>query len=122
LVQILLTNRRKKGEVTSPNSTQNFFSEWGTMKHGVPQGSILGCLLLIIYINYSPPESNSLSKPIFPDDTSVIISSRNVKDFWSVSNLVLSYMIKCFAASNLDLNLDKMNTMKFITFHTIYWL
>ena len=39
------TNRRQKVEVTSPNSTQNFFSDWGTMKHRVPQGSILGCLL-----------------------------------------------------------------------------
>ena len=42
-----LTNRRQNVEVTLPNSTQNFFSDWGTMKHGVSQGSI-------IYINDSP--------------------------------------------------------------------
>jgi hypothetical protein len=44
-----------------------------------------------------------------------------------VSNLVLSHMIKLFAANNLVLNLDKTNTMKFIimnsthsTLHTGY--
>ena len=32
-----------------------------------------------------------------------------------MSNLVLSYVIKWFAANNLVLNLGKMNIMKFIT-------
>jgi hypothetical protein len=58
---------------------------------------------------------NSVSEPIlFADDTGVTISSRNFEDFSSVSNLVLSLMIKCFAANNLVPNLDKMNIMKFI--------
>jgi hypothetical protein len=34
-----LTNRQQKVKIRSPNSTKNFFSDWGTMKHGVPQGS-----------------------------------------------------------------------------------
>ena len=36
-----LTNRRQTVEVKSPNSTQNFFSNWGKLKNGIPQGSIL---------------------------------------------------------------------------------
>ena len=34
-------NRRLKVEVTSSNSTKNFFCACSTLKHGVPQGSIL---------------------------------------------------------------------------------
>jgi len=37
-----LTNRREKVEIKSPNVTQNFFSDWGTLKRVVPQGSVLG--------------------------------------------------------------------------------
>jgi len=72
--------------------------------------------LFIIYINNLPLRINYVSEPVlFTDDTSDIISSRNFKDFCSVSNLVLSDMIKWFAAYKLILNLDKINIMIFIT-------
>jgi len=92
-----LTNRRYKVEVKSPNSTQNFFSDWVTLTYKVCQGSITGPVF-IIYIN-DLSLRNSVSEPIlFIDDTSVIISSRNFGDFCSVSNIVLSCMSKWFAA------------------------
>ena len=94
-------NRRRNVEVTSPNSTKNVFSACGTLKHGVPQGSILVSLLFIICISDLPLRINSISESVlFAGDSSVIISSRNVEDFCSVSNLFLSRMIKRFAANN----------------------
>jgi hypothetical protein len=37
-----LTGRKQKTEI---QSFEKFSSKWGTVKHGVPQGSILGSLL-----------------------------------------------------------------------------
>jgi hypothetical protein len=99
----------------SPSSTQNFFSDCGTLKHGVPQVSILGPLLFTIYIGDLPLRINSLSEPmLFADDTSVIISNRNFENFCTISNSVLSNMIEWFSANKLVLNLEKTNIMKFV--------
>jgi hypothetical protein len=62
----------------------------------------------IIYINSSIPI-------IFAEDTSVIISSKNLYNFCILSNKVLSQMSKRFSADKLSLNLDKTNVIKFTT-------
>ena len=51
-------------------------SKWEPVKHGVPQTSVLGLLLFLIYINELPQILNSVANPIlFADDTSIIIIS-----------------------------------------------
>jgi hypothetical protein len=109
-----LTDRKQKVEIKSSNNAQNFFSSWGTIKHRVPQGSILGLLLFIMYINDLPPTINTLSEPTLANDTNVIISSKNFDDFCTMSNIVLSHMSKWFTGNKLALNLDKTNIL--ITF------
>jgi hypothetical protein len=113
LVQIL-SDRRQKTEIKSSNNTQNFCSNWGKIKHGVPRGSILGPLLFIKYIKDLPPTISTLTESIFADDTSVTISSKKFGDVHRTSNILLSQISKWFSAKKLVLNLHKTNIIKFI--------
>jgi len=115
LFKSYLANRKQKVQIQTENMSQAS-SEWGTIEHGVPQGSILGPLLFIIYINDLPATINNLSQPIlFADDTSVTITSKNISDFCSIGNSVLSEMNKWFIANKLVLNFDKTKVIKYVS-------
>jgi hypothetical protein len=107
-----LTYRKQNIESKSSNLMQNTYSNWGTIKHDVPQESVLGPLLFQICINDLSTLNTSSIPLIFADDTNVIIYSKNLDDHCILSNEVLSQMSKWFFANKLPLNLDKTNVIK----------
>ena len=67
-----LSNRQQCVEIN------NIKSSFNNLSTGVPQGSILGLLLLIIYINDFPKASNIFKSVIYADDATLIA---NLSDF-----------------------------------------
>ena len=89
-------------------------SDWGKIKHGVPQGSILGPLLFLLYINDISKSSNILQFFLFADDTTVFYSA-DPKDpnTEKILNDELEKVSGWLAANKLSLNVKKSNFLHF---------
>ena len=86
---------------------------------GVPQGSILGPLLFILYINDMPRILQNARPIIFADDTTLFVSNRDVNLALNLLQEDVDRLILWFMANKLSLNLSKTNYMLFTTNTTV---
>jgi hypothetical protein len=87
-------------------------------KNGVPQGSIVGPVLFIRYVNELPCGINKFARPvIYVDDTSVLVTAKNLKDLQIEVNSTLHHINDWFSYNELTLNMEKINIIKFCSNH-----
>ena len=82
---------------------------------GVPQGSVLGPLLFILYINDLQFSSNVLDSILYADDSNLFISGKNITNTCAILNNELDKVNQWFLANKLKLNVDKTSCMIFKT-------
>jgi hypothetical protein len=84
--------------------------------HGVPQGSILGLLIFLLYINELAHSINKNNKiVVFADDTSLIISNPVSINFRDDANKILQHVQEWFNANLISLNWGKTHFVHFTT-------
>ncbi len=99
---------------TQVTSVNNCYSKPGIVECGVPQGSILGPLLFILYVNSLPSVLQESSVYLYADDTAIAVSGNNSDDI--VNNLKdeLTKANNWLCEHKLSLNLSKTKLMFFV--------
>ena len=95
-----LEKRKQYVSIAAHNSTDR------TIEFGVPQGSILGPLLFLIYINDLPLCLQTIPR-FYADDTALFISGKSLSDIQTLTNLELFNVSQWMLANSLVVNTAK---------------
>jgi len=101
LFKSYLTNRK---QYVTYNSCKSSLQQ---INLGVPQGSILGPLLFILYVNDMANISKYLIFLLFADDTNILYANASFKELLRVVNTELEKLSDWFKANRLSLNKKK---------------
>lgn len=121
LFKSYLQNRYQFVEISSTmnGKERKHTSKLVKVSRGVPQGSILGPLLFILFTNdlvdYISKEVADVKVVTFADDTSAVVSASDSVELERKTNRALSAFYRWFRTNNLKLNTSKTNVLLFKT-------
>ena len=101
LVESYLSNRSQKVRIG------DCVSELKEINFGVPQGSILGPFLFLLYVNDLPNISPSIFSTLYADDTTITLKFNKFSDIEAECNVILLQLFNWTLANRLSLNFDK---------------
>ena len=94
-------------------SIQGIDSDQTIMEYGVPQGSVLGPLLFLLYINDLHKAVQFSTTRHFADDTNLLIKNKSLKQLKKHLNLDLRKLVNWLNANKISLNRSKTELIIF---------
>ena len=107
LIRSYLENRYQAVKVNG------VISEYMPINVGVPQGSVLGPILYLIYVNDLPNISDQFSTCLFADDTTLIFEDSNKYDLFNKCDFGVNLFFSWCCSNRLSINISKTNCMLF---------
>jgi ribonucleases P/MRP protein subunit RPP40 len=116
LIESYISNRTQIVQLNRISSKSKFeesyLSDTKIIRYGVPQGSVLGPLLFLLYIN-DLPECIDQKMILFADDSTAVIKCMDKNSYEQKINDTLKAIIDWMESNNLKINLTKTNLMNF---------
>ena len=107
LFESYLENRRQAVKIG------NSCSSVARVNLGVPQGSVLGPILYLLYVDEIPRISSNFSTCLFADDTSLLFRSSNFDEIFTLCNHELNRFYEWCCSNRLSINVSKTKFMIF---------
>ena len=94
---------------------RNILSDKNFIDTGVPQGSVLGPVMFLLYVNDLPNFDNKVFTLMFADDSSLFISGPNLDELMHRTKNIIIKVQNWINTNKLSLNLKKTKFMIFST-------
>lgn len=109
LFRSYLKNRKQVVEIIkfSNGTSTTHRSDFIEIESGVPQGSILGPTLFLIYINDLSKFILPANSVLYADDTTILLTESNIKNLFHLGGETMERLHEWFTANKLNLNESK---------------